>query len=328
MTTAVGLQTVFGTGVESTYGTPVVADRWYEILSESLRRQQNVVASNGIRAGTRNLRRGSRRALTHRWGEGSVELEVASVGFSRWFEHMLGGTPTVVQQGATAAWLHTHEMGSLSGKALTIQKGLRDSAGAEIESFTFHGCKIPSWAFAVAVGEILTLTLDIDAEDVDTATALAAHNYATTNVFHFAQGDVRKDGVTIAKVLSAAVEGDNALKTDSWYIGTAGLKGEPEPTDFPTVEGALSLEFDDPASVYDVYAADTGVEFILEFTGPVIESPNNELVRITVPEIHFTGDTPQVSGPEVVVYDAPFEGAYDGTNPGVRIEYQSTDSAV
>ena len=330
MATALGLETVFSTGVEATYGTPVVTDRFYEIVSESLRRNQTVIQSNGIRAGSSGkLRRGSRRALTQRWGEGDVVMEVATKGMGRWFQSMLGGTSTIVQQGVTTAYLQTHSLGSLGGRSLTIQKGLRDSTGTEVESFTFHGCKVTSWELAIGVGEILRLTTSIDAEDVDTATALAAPSYTTANVFHYAQGTLRVGGTTVANVSDASVSGENSLRTDAFFLGTGGLKGEPGVNDFRGVTGSLTAEFQSAATFYDRYAADTPAELVLEFVGAAIGASGfNERLTIRVPEVHFTGEPPAVDGPGVINESVDFEGADDGTNPGVTIEYMSSDTAI
>lgn len=329
--TAVGLQSVFGTAPETTYGTVITPNRWYEILSESLERKQNVIQSSGIRAGTRTLRRGSRRAVTHRWGEGGVEMEVATKGFGRWFEQMLGGTPAITQPdsvGNPTVYQHVYSMGSLAGKSLTVQKGLRDQAGATVQQFTFHGCKVASWQLGIAVGEILKLSTTLDAEDVDTTTALAAHTFTDASVFHFAQGTLKVGGSSVAKVSSANISGNNSLKTDSFFLGTGGLKGQPEPNDFPSIEGSLSAEFESAATFYDRFTADSAAALVLEFEGGAISGTYKHKLTVEVPEVHFLGDTPKVNGPDVIVQDVPFEGAYDGTNAGVKVTLVTTDSAA
>ena len=319
--TAVGLQTVFGTGVETVYGTPVTPTRWYGLLpGETLERRQNVLQGQSIFAGGRNVRRGEHRALTHRWGEGTVPLEVMNKGFGRWFEHILGGTPAITGAGP---YQQVFEMGSLTGKSLTIQKGLRDQAGATREKFTFHGCKCTTAEFTCAVGEILRMNVGIDAEDVDDTTALAAHTYTTgTAPFQWAHGAVAIEGVNVAKVMTAGIRLDNALKTDSFFFGTGGLKGEPEPNDFPTVTGTITMEFDQNDTVYDLYAADSGVSLELDFDAGADE------LTILVPEIHFTGETPKVGSPGVITLTAPFEAAYDGTNKSMKITYVTSDAAA
>src|SRR4051794_20908035 len=105
-----GLNTIFGTAEETVYGTPVVADRYYEILSESFERRNRILRSNGMRAGTRNLRRGARRVVSARDGGGDVKLEVQPKGFGRIFKHLLGGTPTI---GAAVGGIypHTYQLG-------------------------------------------------------------------------------------------------------------------------------------------------------------------------------------------------------------------------
>lgn len=318
--TAIGLQTVFGTGVETVYGTPVTPTRWYGLVSESLKRRQNVMQSQSVFAGSRNVRRGEHRALTHRWAEGDVTLEVMSKGFGRWFEHMLGGTPVITGSGP---YVQTFEMGSLTGKSLTLQKGLRDQAGNTREKFTFHGSKIARASSSVSVGEILNITFGIDAEDVDDSTALAAHTYTTgSDPFHFGHGAVSLGGSNVAKVLSVSWDLDNALKTDSFFLGTGGLKGEPEPDDFPTVTGEITMEFDQNDTVYDLYAADTGVACVLNFDAGADE------LAFTFPEIHFLGDTPVHDGPGVITLTAPFEAAYDLTNKSMKVTYTTADAAA
>ena len=332
MATALGLRTAVGTGEESVYGTPVAIDRRMEIVSESLQRQNTILQSAGISGRPVTMRRGARRVISARMGSGDLVMELATNGMGRFFEHMLGSTPGApTQQEATTAFLQTHEFGSLTGKALTVQKSLRDGAGTEIEVFTFHGCKVGSWEITCTVDAIPQLTLTLDAEDVDTSTAstaLLALDEPTGGVFTFLGGALTVAGSPVARVLEATISGDNALKTDSFFIGSGGLKAEPEVTDFRSVTGSLRAEFTDPALFYDRFTADTGVALELTFTGENIETTYDEEIVITVPQVHFTGETPTVGGPELVENPAPFEASYDDTNPPITITYMSTDEDV
>lgn len=320
MGAAIGSNTCIATGVESVFGTPVAMTRWTEFLSESLERRNNIITSNGIRCGSaRNLRRGSRRVISSHDGGGSITMEVATTGFGRWFEHLLGGTPVI---GAGPPYLHTYAMGNLAGKSLTIQKVLRDSASTEIEAFNFHGCKILSGEFSISVDQILQLTVEIDAEDVDTTTAGAAASYTNPVLFNFQGGTLNVAGSPVAQVTDASIKITNNLKTDRYYLGSAGLKAEPIDSDFPTVDGSLSAEFISSATFYDRFAADSAALLTLVFTS------GTSALTISVPEVRFTGGTPTVGGPDVVVADVPFEGQYDGTNPGCSILYTTADAAT
>ena len=51
-------------------------------------------------------------------------------------------------------------------------------------------------------------------------------------------------------------------------------------------------------------------------------------LTIAVPEVRFTGGTPTVGGPDVVVADVPFEGQYDGTNAGITVTYVTPDATT
>lgn len=266
--------------------------------------------------------------MSARMGSGDIVMEVANKGFGRWFKHLLGGTATIAQQAATAAYLQTHTLGTLAGKSMTVQKGIEEADGT-VKPFTFHGCKILSGVFSITVDQILQLTVSLDAEDVDTSTGLASASYASgLKQFHFKQGTLKVAGSSVASVLSAEVGITNNLKTDRFYLGSAGLKKEPQDNDFPEIAGTLSAEFIDQTVFYDRFVSDASVALVLEFVGDNIASTYDELVRITVPEIRFEGETPKVGGPDVVVMDVPWSGHYDGTNAGVKVEYMSTDTAV
>lgn len=321
MGAAIGSNLCFGTGVESVFGTPVAMTRWFEVLSESLERRNNIITSNGIRCGTaRTLRRGSRRVISSRDGGGDITMEVATTGFGRWFAHLLGGTPVIT--GGAPPYTHTYALGDLTGKSLTIQKVLRDTASTEIEAFNFHGCKILSGEFSISVDQILQLAVSIDAEDVDTTTAGAAASYTNPTLFNFMGGTLNVAGSPVASVTDASIKITNNLKTDRYYLGSAGLKAEPIDSDFPTVEGSLSAEFISSATFYDRFAADSAASMSLVFVS------GTSSLTITVPEVRFTGGTPTVGGPDVVVVDVPFEGQYDGTLPGVTVTYVTPDATT
>lgn len=320
MGAAIGSNTCLATAEEVTYGTPVAMTRWYEFLSENLERRNNVITSNGIRCGgARNLRRGSRRVISSRDGGGDITMEVATTGFGRWFKHLLGGTPVITGSGP---YTHTYPLGDLSGKSMCIQKVLRDSTSAEIEAFNFHGCKILSGEFSISVDQILQLAVSIDAEDVDTTTAGAAASYTNPTLFNFMGGTLNVGGGAVAQVTDASIKVTNNLKTDRYYLGSAGLKAEPIDSDFPTVEGSLSAEFISPATFYDRFAADSAALMSLVFTS------GTSSLTITIPEVRFTGGTPTVGGPDIVVADVPFEGQYDGTLAGITITYVTADATT
>ncbi|MGH9225703.1 MAG: phage tail tube protein [Acidimicrobiales bacterium] len=327
---ATGLVSALGFAEETVYGTAVAPSRWMEFLSESIELRPVTLQSNGLRAGALNLRRGSRRARTRRDAGGSLSIEVPTTGFGLVLKHLMGGTPVVAQQGGTTAWLQTHALGSAAGKSLTIQKQLRDSANALVQQFTTVGAKVLTGELKITADQILTCDLEVDGRDMNVSTAAGSASYPANNVFNFTQGTLTVGGATLAKVTDASVKLERPQSTDGFYLGSAGLKSEPVENDYPMVTGTLACEFDSDikTAVYDRFAADTAAALVLTFTGAVISGAFSQQLVVTVPDMRFTGETPKVGGPDLVLLNAPWEAAWDGTSPGMTVTYQSTDVAV
>lgn len=326
---AVGLQTVFGTAEETTYGTAVTVDRFYEILNENLERRQKTLQSNGLRGGARNLRRGSRRKVSGHDAGGTVNLEVPTSGFGRWLKHLLGSTPVITSLGGSpAAYSHVYTLGNLQGLSQTVQKQIRDANQNLISAFTLHGTKVLSGEFKISVDELLTVALDLDAQDIETATAAAVASYTTVKLLSFAGATLKIAGSTVANVLDMTCKIENKENTQRYYLGSGGLKREPVDNDFPDVTGDLTAEFLD-TTLYNDFVNDTAVSLEADFVGDVISGSNNEALKIVVPEVHFTGETPKVPGPQVITQKLPWEGAADsGGDPGVTITYITKDAAL
>jgi hypothetical protein len=327
MGSAVGLTTRLCTGVETTYGTVQTPDRFLEFDSESLERKNEIMRSNALGGGSLHLRRGSRSVVSGRWGEGSIDMDVVTNGMGRIFRQLLGGTPTIAQQGGTTAYLQTHTLGSVLGKSLTIQKQLRDESDVVVSSFTFEGSKFTTGEFKIDKKGKLTLSLTVDAEDVNTVTAAASPSLTATKTFHYRQGSLTIAGVAAALVQSASVKVDRKMDTDRFHLGNAGVKAEPLVNDFPDITGNLSAEFA-AATYYNLFANDTPAALVLDFTGDVISGIYTEKLTITIPEIRLTGETPKVGGPGLVIVNHPWEAQWDGAAADMTLAYTSTDTAI
>ena len=318
-------QMQLGTVEEVTYGTPVVVDRFYEFLGgESLERQQTVIASEGLQPGL-VYQLGPRRALVKQWGQGSIQMEVATTLFGRWFKWMLGdnATATVI----TSAFTHDYAPGTLAGQSLTIQKGVEPWAAVPTaQPFNFHGAKCTGWEFSIADEGFLMLSVDIDAEDVDTSTALAVASYPVIANLNFAGACILIDAVTVSGVSDITITGENALATDRYFLCNSGLKEEPLENGFRTITGSLNAEFRNITDFYNAFAADTEVQIVANFVGAVIDGTFTEQLQITLDAVYFTGDTPQVSGPEPAVQNVTFEAFEEDDGDSISLLYVTTDS--
>lgn len=338
MGNAIGLHTTVMTKPEVTFGTPLTVDRAFEINSETLDRSNNVIPSDALRAGVRNLRRGSRRVIASHEGMGDIVMQVVTNGMGRWFQQALGGTSTITQVGGTAAWLQSHTMGSLAALSQTIQKQVRDQANTVVGTFTFPGSKVTTMELALSKKGLLLATFGVNSKDVVDNIAAASPSYTSTRVFNFQQAALLLGGTATAGLVSggAAAAGvsdfsfklDNKLALDEYFIGSGGTKAEPQEDAYPEIAGKFTARFSDPSVLYDVFAADAALGLSFSFQGALIGGGNYETLIISIPEIHLLGEMPKASGPAVINVNIPFEAQYDGTNVGMRIDYQSSDTAI
>jgi hypothetical protein len=327
---ATGLLAAFGTAEETVYGTAVAPDKWVEILTDGIELRPVTLQSEGLYAGTITGRRGSRRARTRRDAGGQLTMEVPTTGFGRFLKHIVGGTPSIAQQGGTAAWLQTHVYGSVAGKSLTMQGHRRDGANALVQQFTRVGCKIPEAEFSINKDSILQCAMTVDARDENVSTAAGTPSYSNNAVFTWTQGAISLGGTPLAKVTDAKWKFTRPMKTDGYYLGSAGLKSEPTENAKPSITGSLALEFDSTGktAIYDPFVLDSALSLVLTFTGANIAGAYYYNLTFTFPEIHLLGETPKIGGPDVAMMNPNFEAASDSGGNFCTVNYQSTDTAI
>jgi hypothetical protein len=315
-----------GIAEETEYGTPVTVNRFYEIIGgESLGREQLVIQPEGLRPGVTTAR-GARRSLVARWGSGSFTMEPANTEFGMIFHHMLGDTSMTAT--TTNSYQHEFTPASLTGKSLTIQKGVeKDDDTAQ--AFTFHGCKIPEWEFSIDRNGFLKLQLTIDAEDVDTSTALATASYSTIKNFAFHQGTLEIGGSPVANVSDSTIRGAAPMRTDRWFLGQSALKLEPLENALRTLAGNLTAQFENLTDYYTAFESDTTKTLMLKFVGDSLDGTYAyDTIQIDLYDIRFIGETPKISGPEPAVVNAPWEGFESSSGNSIKITYITGDQTA
>lgn len=313
---------------ETTVGTAVTVTKSVEIVSESLQKSINYADSQGIGSGRRYGGRGRRE--TSRGAAGAVNIEVPYVGFEEWYLNLLG-TVTTTQPDAVnspTVYLHTFKPGTLTGKSMTIQKGVEDSGGT-VRPFTYRGCKAVSADFSIDADGLLQCAWQIDAFDETTGTALATYADPSPTIFAYSEGGVYKDDVLLGSVRAVpSVNITNNLRTDRRFLGGSGIKSEQINRPLDSISGNLDVEFQNLTDFYTAFENDTELKLELEFVGDVISDNETYLFRITVNNAHFTGQTPTISDTELVYVSVPFIGLDDATLDAVTIELQNTTVSV
>lgn len=320
-----GLAHQVGVAAETTYGTAVTADHFYEDVACEFDLQQEEIESASLRAGNMVLR--SDRRVNDRLGvEGSLNLEVMTNGFGLLLLHALGAVTISTPSGATNTRLHRHVLADLYGKSLTVQGGIPD-VGGTVRPFNWLGCKVSSWELSQALNGLLMLGLSIDGQDEDSdgTPALASASYPTRNLFHYGQCSVTVAGSAF-DATALSLSGNNGLATGRRFLRASTLKKEPIHESFREFAGELTGEFED-LTAYNRFVNKTVVAVVMTWTGAVIEGSFNYKLDINLPAVVFTGTTPKVSGPEIVELGLPFKVLNDGTNEPITVDYYTTDTA-
>lgn len=322
-----GLFSQLGAKKESTYGTRVVPDHFIEFNDENFQCDQRYFTSRQLGAAS-TFSRGSRRVATTRDATGTINMEVPSKGFGFWLDLLHGNTVTPVQQAATTAYLQTHPIGlSAPDKSATIQVGRPDTGGT-VRPFDYLGCEVTAFEFSWDVDDALKVSMEFDAQDEKTDQTLATRSIPSgLHSFVFTQGTMSIAGSPVADVTSGSLGLTLPRQTDFYPLGTTGLKAKPIQNDSATGQGTADVRFTD-LTHYARYKNATQPTLALSFIGPNIATTYYETLTLTCNMVGFTGETPTVSGPDVLMHAIPFDILYDGTNAPLIAAYTSTDTSL
>ena len=311
-----------GFAEEPAYGSTQTPDHFIEFTAESLERRNNIATSNGIVTGRRYGGQGRR--VTRNDAGGTINVEIATTDFGILFEYLLGTSTTSTV--TTGVYLHTFTPYSLTGKSMTFQKGVQEPDGT-VQAFTYPGSKIVSGDFSIDQDGLLLGQFEIDAEQEETSTSLASASYNTPTIFTYSEGTLNVDSSPLANVRSVgSLSVVNNLLTGRYFLGNAGLKSEPINVPFDQLTGSLDVEFQNLTDFYNAFAADTSVELNIEFVGDTIATGHSYTLGFTIADVRFEGETPKISGPELVFQNIPFVGLDPSSGAAITIYYKTSDS--
>jgi hypothetical protein len=319
-----GLAASVGIKKETTWGTRAVPDVFFEFISEGSVRNQRYLESRQLRAG-RFFQSGPRRVLTTRDAEFSMSGEVPNQGFGHIIDLLHGNTVTPVQQGATTAYLQTHNLTGDPTKSITAQVGKPD-VGGTVRPFEYTGGMVNSFTLGCDVDGWLTFDMTCDAKDEDTGQTLATPSYATNlSGYNFQQCTVTVNGVvqddtTGALARSMSLDLSLPRANERFGLRSTATKLKPILNDYTPGSGSLAMEFK-ALTQYALFTAGTKVPIIFTFTSSDLAGAAIPYsLTITIASAQFTGTTPVVGGPDILTLEAPFTILDDGTNPPVKFE--------
>lgn len=272
---------------------------------------------------------------TDRWAPGrqsvagDMQFILGCQGFATPLYMCLGAFASVADVSGTH---YTFTPGDLHGKSMAIQVG-RPGLDGTVKAFSYTGCKVDSWDLSNTSNDQLRLKMTIDGAKEDTTQTLAAASFpsaATYENFYFTQGAITIAGSPI-DVLNWNVSGKNAMKTDRYYISstTPAQKREQERNAYSDYTGSLAIDYTSDLAAYNRFVNGTLATGVFTYTGLLTHgtAAPNKLV-VTIQNMRFDGDTPNVSGPDVIAQNLPYVALYDGTNPAVKVEYFTAETTT
>ncbi|MEU4955458.1 phage tail tube protein [Streptomyces lavendulae] len=319
------LDAAIGIGKEATYGTAATAMLGYEGKADSWKTTREFIESVGFRAGQQTAR-ADRRNVVNMGGEGELEIDMLDAGaaalLSAAFDRYTGPTPDA-QTGLTR---HVFESGPLSESPSFTAQMLRPTTDGKTVAYKHVGCVATEWAIKAEVENAVTLTVGFDFQDVThsdkPADALPITYPAIAYAYDWTRTAIALsiDGTAVPlDVNSVELSGDRGMKTDRRFLRANALKKVPTRAAMPTYEGTLAGEFTTGAlKAYEAFTAGKVAALVVDFAGV---APGTSM-KVELPAVQFTGDSPEASVDDVTVTELPFRILDPGdSRAAVKVTY-------
>ncbi len=301
------LDSSIGIKKETTYGTPVTVDRFWEFTAAPFKLDKAVKQGEGIRVGGRVARSG-RRVVPFSSVSGDIELEACTKGLGVWWEACMGsGASNLVSSGLyQQVFTFADTMPSY-----TIQQGIYD--GSSVAAYTFTSAQVGSFSIDAAEGDVVKLKLSWVGKSLATGTAYATPSYASgTGLFTFAHaafyaggtltaptttalGSVTGSPLAVVKGFSLSV--DNQLK-EGPQVG--GLPTEREPG-LRAISGSVDVEYSG-STFRDAIINETAMVMLATFTS------GTDVLQVIIPEAKLDGDLPAPTVNDRIAHKLAFAG--------------------
>lgn len=312
-----------GIAKETTYATRVAPTRFFPFTAESLAFQYNRYFSQALGSG-----RWARPSITTtKSGTGSLQGEVPTTGFGYLLQFLHGNTVVPVLDSGTS-YTQTHTLDTPPDKSATIQVQTPPVSTSTLLPQDLLGVMFSGLTLSWDAAGVLTWEMPAVINNLSTAESLATYTAPTAwEMLSFAGGSLSIGGVAQTDITgSGSITITQALRDDSFALGTSGTMAKPTETAKPTAGGSFTADFEN-LTHYNRVVNDTSADVILKFEGAIITGALKYTMQVTIPACKFTQPRPQVGGPGPVQQEVSFENSAGTSQPPV-ILYRSTDSVL
>lgn len=280
----------FGLVKEATWGVdPGSGYEFTPFQSESMKVMQDFIfvkAVRGSRQGSSRKVAGARTAGGAYTFETNVEEHIGLLLYSA-----LGGQATV-DHGAGNGGTHTFTPSE------TIPAGLsalinRDETPDADNVWSYTGGRVRKLSLEAAEGQLLKVTADISFQNGAPGATPVSPTYSTENPLVYHAGTFTVDTVAVA-IKGFKLDIDTGLLDKRGKLGTDTIQQQ-QPGIF-SITGEIEAYFDN-MDLVTKYLNGADSALVLHFDGTPIGMSQRELT-ITIPVAQFTGEVPNISGPD------------------------------
>ncbi len=330
-----------GFGKETTYGTPVVPNRHFEFVSESLKHKKTTHQGKGLRVGSR-VDRSNRRRTTQVSADGDITCEVTSRGMGAMLEAAFGAaTSTMVE---TGCYQQVFTLGD-ARPSYTLQKGLV-AVGLDgtmsMQALTMPGSQVDSFEFDQKANDVPTLKTTWQGREVLTSTAYTPPVYpASGTLFSFVDatllmGTFQPATATALASVSASSQVGTASSfsvamkaslSDRFYFGGQGRRATGTPGR-PDLTVKVDVDFADLTFV-NAILTDQPITLLATWsTGVQLGATTTEILQVAVPCWKIDTDTPVSNAGAIIKQSLSGKGLDDLTNTSIQVVLRTADTAL
>lgn len=332
------LNTQLGVKDESTYGSAVTPDIFFEYESESIAPEAERYESASLRTTTRALR--DDRFFPYVKGyTGSVSLPVLTKSFGFWLDKLTGGT--VSTAGPTdSTYTHTFNVGSLCDLGFTLQVNRPIGAcGDTNQAFTYAGGKVTQWTLSQEQGGVLMLEADMVFQSGTTATALASASYASGMEFvPWSSSSLTINALSVP-VKNWSVQCNNNLDVDRMFIDGSSARAQPYENGMREITFSCTADFNaivdnTPSGAAGLYnrvvsstVAGSLAPVVITCNGPtVLGASAYPGLTITMSAVRFDEASNNVSGAEIIESSISGKALTPSSGQLCQLAYRTADA--
>lgn len=341
-----GMQTRIITALETTYKTAptgftvgTIGTILQPYASESIKKSNNLSDSKILKPS----RNASKVARGNYEVSGDLKTELSPHLYAL-IAYAMGSRATVDSAGSpatitenvitvgTAPYTHTFKIGNLPSFALEK----KFSTLSTPKYYQFLGCRASKLSIDINSDGLVDMTLGVMGADLTISSNSMGKNsgqddydieysHVPFESFELAAANVKIGGVAVAYISKISLSIENNLDGNLYVIGGAGLRQE-LPDGIVKVSGKITALFGDTTGADSqalITAALAGTESAIDLKfrrGSGSEgSAGNESLRIVIPELIFTVNTPQVTGPTGIMLDMDFTGYYENSSDATTL---------